>query len=547
MSLTNANVYGEPGGDGESFPYILKTGDTATGLIIFDGGLQTNIGEAVFNSTSEFNDDVTLTNLATLYVSSVSTFANTMYITGGQFFCSVAATFSDVLNISGLSASLNMNSRPINNVGTITGNPVFTGGIDCIGQLVLGSNTSTDCISITPQASGVQLIEALRTDGVTLPTIDFYTPTTAGVRTYSARIDSTGVHTVGTFDTLNQTGTTLNIGTAANRSSPINIGTGAGNSKTIIIGGQATGAVTTITGSTTNINSSANGTVAIGSITTTGTINLGALTTTGTINIGTNSGRTTGTINIGNASSIGPIAITGAVSLTGSSVSIQTTGTSNTFIGNGTGTTTVTGTLNINDNITMGTSTADLIGPLGVLTRPFNISTSNAYALQSSYSESDNTIVGAYLGGSLASNVSGGGFASATLRYPFAVGPVAPYNASGGVFLQKGQYMVYLSVYLNDALAFNTTDMIIALSSSSTLTSASTDQQIVDSCPNPTCYFRKTDDATAAAADTECRTLSGIFYNSTALGATFYPIAKITYSVAVSFYQVYCVFVKIGV
>ena len=126
MSITNANVYGDYGGDGESFPYIRKTGDTATGLIIFDGGLQTNIGAAVFNSTSEFNDVVTLTNLANLYVNSVSDFSNTMYITGGQLFCSVAATFSDVLNISGASASLNMNNRPIDNIGTINGNPIFT-------------------------------------------------------------------------------------------------------------------------------------------------------------------------------------------------------------------------------------------------------------------------------------------------------------------------------------------------------------------------------------------------------------------------------------
>jgi hypothetical protein len=50
MAYFPANVYGEFGGDAERFPYIKKTGDTASGLIVFNGGIQTNVGESVLPS-----------------------------------------------------------------------------------------------------------------------------------------------------------------------------------------------------------------------------------------------------------------------------------------------------------------------------------------------------------------------------------------------------------------------------------------------------------------------------------------------------------------
>jgi hypothetical protein len=68
MSIFTANVWGTTVGKGVDLPYIKKAGDTATGLIVFDGGIETNVGTSTFNGPAIFNDDVTLNPSSTLYI-----------------------------------------------------------------------------------------------------------------------------------------------------------------------------------------------------------------------------------------------------------------------------------------------------------------------------------------------------------------------------------------------------------------------------------------------------------------------------------------------
>lgn len=63
-----ANVWGEPGGQPEELPYIKKTGDIATGLIIFDGGIEVNNGGTIINGPAEFSDTVTFKPTADIII-----------------------------------------------------------------------------------------------------------------------------------------------------------------------------------------------------------------------------------------------------------------------------------------------------------------------------------------------------------------------------------------------------------------------------------------------------------------------------------------------
>lgn len=64
----------------------------------------------------------------------------------------------------------------------------------------------------------------------------FYNNTGGGVSTYAAKVDSTGLHTLGSFNTINETGGALTICGTASRTAGINIGTGTGTGRTITIG-----------------------------------------------------------------------------------------------------------------------------------------------------------------------------------------------------------------------------------------------------------------------------------------------------------------------
>jgi hypothetical protein len=53
--------------------------------------------------------------------------------------------------------------------------------------------------------------------------IDFYSNTAGGVSTRGLKVDSTGVHTISKYDTIDETAGTLNIGTAVARTGTIQI------------------------------------------------------------------------------------------------------------------------------------------------------------------------------------------------------------------------------------------------------------------------------------------------------------------------------------
>lgn len=95
-TFATANVYGEVREEVE-LPYIKKEGDTATGLIIFDGGLETNVGTATFNGPIIATDQITFTPAAELYCNCPSEFADDVTVTGGSFVVDVPATFNSTV------------------------------------------------------------------------------------------------------------------------------------------------------------------------------------------------------------------------------------------------------------------------------------------------------------------------------------------------------------------------------------------------------------------------------------------------------------------
>jgi hypothetical protein len=95
-TFATANVYGEVREEVD-LPYIKKTGDTATGLIIFDGGLETNIGTSTFNGPIIATDQITFRPEAELYCNCPSEFADDVTVTGGSFVVDVPATFNDTV------------------------------------------------------------------------------------------------------------------------------------------------------------------------------------------------------------------------------------------------------------------------------------------------------------------------------------------------------------------------------------------------------------------------------------------------------------------
>jgi len=63
-----ANIYNEAGGEPPDEPYIKKAGDTATGLIVFNGGIEVNFGTAVIDCPAEFSDTVTFKPTADIII-----------------------------------------------------------------------------------------------------------------------------------------------------------------------------------------------------------------------------------------------------------------------------------------------------------------------------------------------------------------------------------------------------------------------------------------------------------------------------------------------
>jgi len=252
-----------------------------------------------------------------------------------------------------------------------------------------------------------------------------------------------------------------------------------------------------------------------------------------TVSINTTGGAST---SIGNISaSIPTVELFGNVQINTGATNVRSTA-----IGNATGTTTVTGQFTCLDNTQLGSTSADFIVPNGTLTKPFIIGT---YASQSSFSLASATPVTTYLGGTLESSASIGTVASGSFNYLFS--SVTPYSTSGGLSLTAGTYMFWLAVNYEDSSAFAITDLRMGISTSSTLTNASTEATIIASLPNLTCYFHKTDAADAATSDSEHRVLSGCF-NITATTVV-YPFSTANHAaVNMDLLTSDCVFVKIG-
>jgi len=242
------------------------------------------------------------------------------------------------------------------------------------------------------------------------------------------------------------------------------------------------------------------------------------------------------TTTIGNESASLPVVnIKGTVNINTGATNVR-----NTAIGNATGTTTVTGQFTCLGNTQFGDAAADFIVPNGTLTKPFIIGT---YASQSSFSLASITPVTTYLGGTIQTSATYGNVPTGSFKYLMV--SIPPYNSSGGIALTAGTYMFWLAINFEDALAFSITDLRLGMSTSSTLTAASTEAVIIASLPNLTCYFHKTDAADAAATDTEQRVLSGCF-NITA-ATTIYPFYGANHAaVTMDTISSDCVIVKIG-
>jgi hypothetical protein len=214
--------------------------------------------------------------------------------------------------------------------------PSSQGGETINGDLVVSGITTLDGATFTNNNPEYRIEYPVNSGR-----IDFFTNTAGGVLTRGCKIDSTGVHTNGKFDTINETGGTLDIGVNNDRTAPINIGTGTSTAKNINIGAAGIG-VCNINSYNVNIRPVASG----------GDLFLGDNMTGGNLRIGGSVGGTT-TIEVGNGSSQ-----SGAIQIgTGASVKPIT-------IGNNTGgTTTITGDtvtirpsatgfLNLGDNMT---------------------------------------------------------------------------------------------------------------------------------------------------------------------------------------------------
>jgi hypothetical protein len=77
-----ANIYNEAGGEPPDEPYIKKAGDTATGLIVFNGGIEVNFGSTVIDGPAEFSDTVIFKPSADIVIECPVTFQGPELIIG---------------------------------------------------------------------------------------------------------------------------------------------------------------------------------------------------------------------------------------------------------------------------------------------------------------------------------------------------------------------------------------------------------------------------------------------------------------------------------
>jgi hypothetical protein len=106
--------------------------------------------------------------------------------------------------------------------------------------------------------------------------------------------------------------------------------------------------------------------------------------------------------------------------------------------------------------------------------------------------------------------------------------PGAPgWEPGGYITLPKGIYSFNFAISFVDGTAYNITDVRFGISASPTITTSSTDSQIIATLPgnNLTCYRHIVTTITPLSTDIPVEQMSGIFY--LASSTSIYPFCRI--------------------
>ena len=138
------NIYGEDGGEPVELPYIKKTGDTATGLIIFDAGIEVNNGTTAINGPAEFADTVLFKPSSTVVID------GSLELTGPSFIDSCQTTEFDgnLVEFNGPLVEFNSAQTTFNGpVIDIVGGAATTLNTDCVINVNLTNhnNVNVEC------------------------------------------------------------------------------------------------------------------------------------------------------------------------------------------------------------------------------------------------------------------------------------------------------------------------------------------------------------------------------------------------------------------
>jgi hypothetical protein len=163
-----ANVYGELIAGFIPDIYLKKAGDTASGEIIFDGGIETNIGTATFNGPVIATDDVTIQPSGSLFVDGPSEFAADVSVTGGLFSVDVPATFNntvvynDSLTFNDLITCTDQVQLTSTSSLSVAGNSTWDAGaslnVNCIAAFNSSQTTFGSDPNLNQTMTGVALI-----------------------------------------------------------------------------------------------------------------------------------------------------------------------------------------------------------------------------------------------------------------------------------------------------------------------------------------------------------------------------------------------------
>lgn len=466
------------------FAGILNIAAVGAGIKTINIGTTTNstlnlIGSAITASLMSITGTL---SAAASTLSSVIT--NTITGTTMSIQPTVQLNLADTLT----SGSINIGRQDVTATTTTVNLAIGNGQT---GAISVGTGTGTKTITI---GNDTATTTALRGSSITATRMAITNALSAAASTLTSVITNTITGTaVGTAVSLyseNSRSAAIDIGNGSSRSGDIRIGSGATTSGAVLIGRNGGGVSIGTSGSTNTIDGTTN-------------FDNGTHTVFGITNINTTGSNLTTLGNATASTQIGGVfGVTGATTLSS--------------------TLAVTGNATFNGNTTLGNAAADEITPTGTVKVPFTI----GYA---SWSNSATTNVTTYLGGTLQTSKTQNNVATGTFSYMMS--SVTPYSVGGGVTLSGGTYMFWMGINMEDAAAFDVTDLRMGLTTSSTLVAGSTEADYLSGLPNLTCYFHKTDSANAAINDSENRVLSGCFYNSL-ISATYYPFYYINNNAA---------------